>query len=56
MDGFPLTYLKGPSGLMSDPYVLIECEAVECSLPARFFFSDFFKQNAVGLSFRTCCG
>lgn len=61
MDSFPLTYLKEPSGLMSDPYVLIECEVLMCGPPPlpptpNTIFLSFLKQNAVGLSFRAGSG
>lgn len=60
MDGFPLTYLKEPSGLMSDPYVLIECEVLMCgpSQPCTIIASKTKRcrsilQNRLGL--RTDC-
>lgn len=56
-DGWLSIDIKEPWGLMSDPYVLIECEHLMCGPPsspnAILFFS---KQNAVGLSLRQAYG
>lgn len=48
MDGFPLTYVTEPSGLMSDPYVLIECKVLMCGPPPSPNTISFFF-------FTKCC-